>query len=150
MDGTDYLPAERTEVRSCQRKQRMRAARCQVMHIAHLNRPLQRHLCCGRTLMITTATRRGKPGVWQLCGQATAGTNLFTYWFPIFQEQLKLVTLFILVLFMRDRLSVKEHRTRDRKVASSNPGRSGGRIFFSRVNFVCWILFSVSSTPVLR
>ena len=22
-------------------------------------------------------------------------------------------------------------------VASSNPGRSGGRIFFSRVNFVC-------------
>ena len=31
----------------------------------------------------------------------------------------------------------KERRTRDRKVASSNPGSSGGRIFFSRVNFVC-------------
>ena len=30
-----------------------------------------------------------------------------------------------------------ESRTRDRKVVSSNPGRSGGRIFFSRVNFVC-------------
>ena len=30
-----------------------------------------------------------------------------------------------------------ERRTRDRKVASSNTGRSGGRIFFSRVNFVC-------------
>ena len=30
-----------------------------------------------------------------------------------------------------------ELRTRDRKVASSNPGRSGGRIFFSRVNCVC-------------
>ena len=28
-------------------------------------------------------------------------------------------------------------RTRNRKVGSSNPGRSGGRIFFSRVNFVC-------------
>ena len=28
-------------------------------------------------------------------------------------------------------------RTRDQKVASSNPGRSGGRIFFSRVNFMC-------------
>ena len=27
--------------------------------------------------------------------------------------------------------------TCDRSVASSNPGRSGGRIFFSRVNFVC-------------
>ena len=41
-----------------------------------------------------------------------------------------------------------ERRTRDRKVASSNPGRSGGRIFFFRVNFVCW-LFGVRSTPVL-
>ena len=42
-----------------------------------------------------------------------------------------------------------ERRTRDRKVSSSNPGRSGGRIFFSRVNFVCWLLFGVISTPVL-
>ena len=25
----------------------------------------------------------------------------------------------------------------------------GGRIFFSRVNFVCWLLFGVHSTPVL-
>ena len=30
-----------------------------------------------------------------------------------------------------------EHRTRDRKVAGSNPCWSGGRIFFSRVNFLC-------------
>ena len=30
-----------------------------------------------------------------------------------------------------------ERRTRDRKAASSNPGRSGGGIGFSRVNFVC-------------
>ena len=42
-----------------------------------------------------------------------------------------------------------QRRTRDRKVASSNPGRSGGRNFFSRVNFVCWLLFSVRSTPEL-
>ena len=35
----------------------------------------------------------------------------------------------------RDGLLV-ERRTRDRKVVSSNPGRSGGRIFFSSVNFV--------------
>ena len=42
-----------------------------------------------------------------------------------------------------------EHRTRDRKVASSNPGRSGGRIFFSRVDFVCWLLFDVNSIPLL-
>ena len=42
-----------------------------------------------------------------------------------------------------------ERRTRDRKVAGSNPGRSGGRKFFSRVNFVCWLLFGVRFTPVL-
>ena len=41
-----------------------------------------------------------------------------------------------------------ERRIRDRKVASSNPGRSGGRIFFSGVNFLCWLLFGVFSTSV--
>ena len=30
-----------------------------------------------------------------------------------------------------------ECRTRDRKVSGSSPGRSGGRIFFSMVNFLC-------------
>ena len=42
-----------------------------------------------------------------------------------------------------------ERRTRDRKVASSNRCRSGGKMFFSRVNFLCWLLFGVRSTPVL-
>ena len=42
-----------------------------------------------------------------------------------------------------------ERRTRDRKAKSSNPGRNGGRIFFSRVDFVCLPLFGVRSTPVL-
>ena len=42
-----------------------------------------------------------------------------------------------------------ERRTRDRKVASSNPGKDGGRIFSSRVNFVCCLLLLVRSTPVL-
>ena len=36
----------------------------------------------------------------------------------------------------RDSLLV-ERRTRDRKVATSNLGRSGRRLFFSRVNFLC-------------
>ena len=36
----------------------------------------------------------------------------------------------------RDSLLI-EHRTRDRKVVSSNPDRSGGRIFFSSVTSVC-------------
>ena len=40
-----------------------------------------------------------------------------------------------------------ERRTRGRKVAGSNPGRSGGRIFFSRVNFVCWLLFGDPFQP---
>ena len=44
---------------------------------------------------------------------------------------------------------LQECRTRGRKVASSNPGRSGGRIFFFRVNFVCQLLFCVRSIPVL-
>ena len=42
-----------------------------------------------------------------------------------------------------------ERRTRDRKVASSNPGRGGGRIFCSRVNFVCCLIFGVHSCPML-
>ena len=51
------------------------------------------------------------------------------------------------LLSSRDSLLV-ERRTRDRKVTSSNPGRSGGRIFFHRVNFLCWLLFDVRSIPV--
>ena len=40
-----------------------------------------------------------------------------------------------------------EYWSRDRKVASPNPDRSGGRIFFFGVNFVCWLLFGVRYTP---
>ena len=32
-------------------------------------------------------------------------------------------------------------QTHDRKVVGLNPRRSGGRIFFSWVNFMCWLLF---------
>ena len=42
-----------------------------------------------------------------------------------------------------------ERRTRDRKVAGSDPGRSGGRIFFLRVKFVCLLFFGVRSNPEL-
>ena len=42
-----------------------------------------------------------------------------------------------------------EHWTRNRKVKSSNPSRSGGWIVFSRVNLVCWPLFEIRSTPGL-
>ena len=40
-----------------------------------------------------------------------------------------------------------EHWTRDWKVAGSNPCWSGGRIFFSRVNFLCWLLFRYPFHP---
>ena len=34
-----------------------------------------------------------------------------------------------------------ERRTRDWKVAGSNSCRCGGRIFFSRVDFLCWLWY---------
>ena len=40
-----------------------------------------------------------------------------------------------------------EHRTRDWKVAGSNPFWNGGRIFFSRVDFLCWLLFRYPFHP---
>ena len=40
-----------------------------------------------------------------------------------------------------------EHRTHDWKVAGSNPCWNGGRIFFSRVDFLCWLLFRYPFHP---
>ena len=40
-----------------------------------------------------------------------------------------------------------QRQTRDRNVAGSSPGGSGERIFFSRVNFLCWILFRYPFQP---
>ena len=40
-----------------------------------------------------------------------------------------------------------EHRTRDWKVSGSNPCWNGGRIFFSRVDFLCWLLFRYPFHP---
>ena len=40
-----------------------------------------------------------------------------------------------------------ERRTRDWKVVGSNPRRSGRRIFFSRVDFMCWLLFRYPFHP---
>ena len=37
--------------------------------------------------------------------------------------------------------------THDWKVAGSNPCRNGGRIIFSRVNFLCWLLFRYPFHP---
>ena len=40
-----------------------------------------------------------------------------------------------------------ERRTHDWKVVSSNPRRNGRRILFSRVNFLCWLLFRYPFHP---
>ena len=40
-----------------------------------------------------------------------------------------------------------ERRTHDWKVVSSNPCRNGRRILFSRVNFLCWLLFRYPFHP---
>ena len=40
-----------------------------------------------------------------------------------------------------------ELRTRDWKVAGSNPCWNGGRIFFSGVDFLCWLLFRYPFHP---
>ena len=65
----------------------------------------------------------------------------------LFDPQLN---LFDPQMFWQARIVCKlEHRTHDQKIKSSNPGRSGGRIFFLRVNCVCWLLLSVHSTPML-
>ena len=40
-----------------------------------------------------------------------------------------------------------ERQIRDQKVAGLNPCWSGGRIFFSRVNFLCWLLFRYPFHP---
>ena len=40
-----------------------------------------------------------------------------------------------------------ERRTRDWKVVGSNPCWSGGRIFFSRVDLLCWLLFRYPFHP---
>ena len=57
-------------------------------------------------------------------------------------DRVTCIVFFVIVCWL-------ERRTRDQKVARSNPGRSGRRIFFSRVNFVCWLLFGVRSIRVL-
>ena len=40
-----------------------------------------------------------------------------------------------------------KRRTRDWRVAGSNPCWSGGRIFFSMVDFLCWLLFRYPLHP---
>ena len=66
-------------------------------------------------------------------------SNAFAAWLHTNQQA---------VLGSRDSLLVRA-LDRDRKVTSSNPGRSGWRNSFSSVNFVCWLFFGVCFNPVL-
>ena len=63
---------------------------------------------------------------------------------------LRMYYLYVVNGYMESRDSLlSERRTLDRKASSSNPRRSGGRIFFCRINLLCSLLFDVRSTPVL-
>ena len=44
--------------------------------------------------------------------------------------------------------SLVECQTQGQKVTGANPSRSSRKIFYSQVNFLCWLLFGVCSTPV--
>ena len=81
------------------------------------------------------------------CGMLSFCTNETDVVFKKFHFTMLTVRT-VLTDHCRDSLLV-ERRAHVRKAASSNPGSSGGIIFFSRVNFMCWLLFDVRSTPVL-
>ena len=53
----------------------------------------------------------------------------------------------LLLLFGVGIAQLLEHWTHDRKFAGSNHCRSSGRIFSSRVNFLCWLLFQYPFHP---
>ena len=68
--------------------------------------------------------------------------------FPPWWDLLRVTFVIISVIFWHDRgAGIAQCRTRDWKVAGSNPCWSGRRIFFSRVNFLCWLLFRYPFHP---
>ena len=67
-----------------------------------------------------------------VCVAEGGGALLDFFVFPAFS-----FLLLLLLLLANGIAQWLERRTRDRKVAGSNPCWSGGRIFFSRVNFLC-------------
>ena len=69
---------------------------------------------------------------------------LFSVWFDICPL---CYLLFIFCVIGGAGAQWLERRTRDWKVAGSNPCRSDGRIFFSSVNFLCWLLFRYPFYP---
>ena len=91
-----------------------------------------------------TGTRRGRGGrlkrkrkrIWIEKDEEDEPENFGNHSdkYPCIQHS-RCVTIFF-SMGSRNSLLV-ERWTRDRKVASSNPWRSGGRIFFFRVDFVC-------------
>ena len=81
----------------------------------------------------------------ETCYISLSSSSFFHFFFFFF------LTVLLLLLLLHSRAGMAqwlERRTRDWKVAGSNPCRSGGRIFFSRVDFLC-SYFGIRSTPVL-
>ena len=87
-----------------------------------------------------------------LCWEpAKTGRFLYVCRLHMLKNTLLLLLLFSLFLLTACVMSgiilnslLLERLTGDRKFVSSNPDTSSGRISFSRVKFVCWLLFRVS------
>ena len=78
--------------------------------------------------------------------------SLHTAWkWPMIKDRPSLRTTYacVIVRVLVTGIGWVESWARYWKVASSSPGRSGERVFFSRVNFLCWLLFGVCSTSAL-
>ena len=68
-------------------------------------------------------------------------------WRFVFDGLVMIYEWFLLLREGGDVAQLVECRTRDRKVAGSSLGRSGGRIVFPRVNFLLLTLISIFSVP---
>ena len=80
------------------------------------------------------------------CGGSWEGSNSWTHSNEHQSVQCKHLSRMALVSWVGIAQWL-EHRSYDWKVAGSNPCWSGGRIFFSRVNFLCWLLFRYPFHP---
>ena len=85
----------------------------------------------------------------------TANTKSWLTQFLLVTEISLLLNLYVLIQNMSLSWTLSgvgiaqwlERWTRDWKVAGSNPCWSGGRIFFSRVDLLCWLLFRYPFHP---
>ena len=114
---------------------------CDTIHIGFKNKVWQRqhtsHFCCGHILSFPSENHADKTSI------LTSHTHLhISCPLPIYHVP------FPYIMSLGAGIAPwLEHQTRDWKVAGSNPCWNGGRIFFSRVDFLCWLLFRYPFHP---